>query len=122
LNLDEWKHMFGESTYQHSLDDDANDTKFLGLEPLTSGHSSHSSPEKCSLSCHENVACVIDNTCPPIPLPVEISPAVDSDTSLLETPHAAAPICDDTPAIVPVMPVVSMPFATTVGPRETSPP
>jgi hypothetical protein len=25
LNLDEWKHMFGESTYQHPLDDDADD-------------------------------------------------------------------------------------------------
>jgi hypothetical protein len=22
LNLDEWNHMFGESTYQHPLDDD----------------------------------------------------------------------------------------------------
>jgi hypothetical protein len=25
LNLDEWKQMFGESAYQHLLDDDAND-------------------------------------------------------------------------------------------------
>jgi hypothetical protein len=54
LNSDEWKHMFGESTYQHSLDDDgADDSEFLGLEPLTSGHSSHSSPAKCSLSRRE---------------------------------------------------------------------
>jgi hypothetical protein len=34
LNSDEWKCMFGESTYQHPLDDDAaDDTKILGLEP-----------------------------------------------------------------------------------------
>jgi hypothetical protein len=33
LNSDEWKHMFGESTDQHPLDDDANDTEILGLEP-----------------------------------------------------------------------------------------
>jgi hypothetical protein len=32
LNLDEWKHMFGESTYRHPLDDDADDTEFLGLD------------------------------------------------------------------------------------------
>jgi hypothetical protein len=25
LNLDEWKQMFGESAYQHLLDDDADD-------------------------------------------------------------------------------------------------
>jgi hypothetical protein len=36
LNSDEWKHMFGESTYQYPLDDDADDTKILGLKPLTS--------------------------------------------------------------------------------------
>jgi hypothetical protein len=33
LNSDEWKHMFGESTDQHPLYDDANDTEILGLEP-----------------------------------------------------------------------------------------
>jgi hypothetical protein len=54
LNSDEWKHMFGESTYQHPLDDDADDTEFL-REPLTSGHSSHSTPDKHSLSHHEIV-------------------------------------------------------------------
>jgi hypothetical protein len=77
-------------------------TEILGLKPLTSGHSSHSSSRR------ENVAHAINNACPPIPLPVEISLAVDSDTSLLETPHAAALICNDTPATVPAMPVVSM--------------
>jgi hypothetical protein len=61
-----------------------------------------------SSSHHENVAHVINNACPPIPLPVELSLAVDSDTSLLETPCAAALICNDTPATVPAMPVVSM--------------
>jgi hypothetical protein len=43
------------------------DTEFLGLEPLTSSHSSHSSPTKRSLSRCENVARAIDNACPPIP-------------------------------------------------------
>jgi hypothetical protein len=35
LNSDEWKHMFGESTYQHPFDDDANamTPKFLDLNP-----------------------------------------------------------------------------------------
>jgi hypothetical protein len=128
LNLDEWKHMFGESTYQHLLDDDADDTEILGLKPLTSGHSSdsvpnsHSSHTKHSLLHHENVACAVDNAHPPVPLPVEISPAADSDTSLLETLHAVALICNDAPATVPAMPVVSMPVAPTVGPREKSPP
>jgi hypothetical protein len=111
LNSDEWKHIFGESTYQHPLDD-AHDT---------SGHSSHSSPAKHSLSRRENVARAIDTTRPPVPLPVEISPAADSDTSLL-FPHAAAPIRDDTPATVPLTPIVSTLVAPTVGPMETSPP
>jgi hypothetical protein len=98
LNSDEWKHMFGESTYQHPLDDDGtDDSEFLGLEPLTSSHSSHSSPAKRSLSRRENVPRAIDTACPPVPLPVEISPAVDCDTSP-PLPHAAAPIRDDTPA------------------------
>jgi hypothetical protein len=116
LNSDEWKHMFGESTYQHPLDDDdgADDSKFLGLEPLTSGHSSHSSPAKRSLSRRENVARAIDTTCPPVPLPVEISPVVDCDTSP-PLPHAAAPIRDDTPATAPVTPVVSTLVSPTVG-------
>jgi hypothetical protein len=95
--------MFGESTYQHPLDDDADDTEFLGLEPLTSGHSSHSSPAKRSLSRRENVARAINTARPPVPLPVEISLAVDSDTSLL-LPHAAALIRDGTPATVPFTP------------------
>jgi hypothetical protein len=99
LNSAEWKHMFGESTYQHPLDDDVNDTKFLGLEPLTSGHSSHSSPAKRYLSRRENVARAINAARPPVPLPVEIMPA-DSDTSLL-LPSSAALICNDTPATVP---------------------
>jgi hypothetical protein len=120
--------MFGESTYQHPLDDDADDTEILGLKPLTSGHSSNSIPNSHSnhakhslLSC-ENVACTINNACPPVPLPVEISLAVDSDTSPLEMSHAAAPIHDDTPATVPAMSVVSMSVAPTVGLREMSPP
>jgi hypothetical protein len=122
LNSDDWKHMFGESTYQHPLDDDgADDSKFLGLEPLTFGHSSHSSPAKRSLSRREYVARAIDTACPPVPLPVEISLAVDCDTSPL-LPCAAAPIRDDTPATAPATPVVSTPVAPTVGPRETSPP
>jgi hypothetical protein len=107
LNSDEWKHMFGESTYQHSLDDDgADDSKFLGLEPLTSGHSSHSSPAKSSLSRRENVARAIDTAHPPVPLPVEISPVVDCDTSP-HLPRAAAPIRNDTPATAPATPVVA---------------
>jgi hypothetical protein len=111
LNLDEWKHMFGESTYQHPLDDDgADDTKFLGLEPLTSGHSSHSSPAKGSLSRRKNVVRAINTARPPVPLPEEITPAADSDNSLL-LPHAAAPIHDDTLATVPLTPVVSTPVA-----------
>jgi hypothetical protein len=121
LNSDEWKHMFCESTYQHPLDDDADDNKFLGLELLTSGHSSHSSPAKRSLSRRENVAHAIDTACPPEPLPVEMSLAADSDTSLL-LPRAVAPIRDDTPATVPLMHVVSTLVAPTVGPKETSPP
>jgi hypothetical protein len=64
----------------------------------------------------------INNARPPVPLPVEISLAVDSDNSLLETPHAVAPIHNDTPATVPAMPDVSTPVAPTVGPREMSPP
>jgi hypothetical protein len=65
LNSDEWKHMFVESTYQHPLDDDgADDCEFLGLEPLTSGHSSHSSPAKRSLYRRENVARAIDTARP----------------------------------------------------------
>jgi hypothetical protein len=99
LNSDELEHMFGESTYQHPLDDDgADDSEFLGLEPLTSGHSSHSSPAaKRSLYRRENVVRAIDTARPPVPLPVEISPAADSDTSPL-LPRAAVPIRDDTPA------------------------
>ncbi len=123
LNLDEWKHMFDKSTYQHPLDDDdgANDSEFLGLKPLTSGHSSHSSPTKPSLSRHENVVRTIDTTHPPVPLPVEISLAVDCDTSP-PLPRAAAPIRDNTSATAPATPVVSTPVAPTVGPRETSTP
>jgi hypothetical protein len=121
LNLDGWKHMFGESTYQHPLDDvGADDTEFLRLEPLTSVHSSQSSPAKRSLSRRKNVACAIDAARPPVPLPVEIMP-VDSDTSLL-LPRSVAPICDDSPATITAMPVVSTLVAPTVGPRETSPP
>ena len=126
LNSDEWKHMFGESTYQHPLDDDdgANDNEFLGLEPLTSSHSSHFSPAKGSLSRRENVARAINTARPPVPLPVEQSPVADSDTSPL-LPRAAAPIHDDTPAPAPApapaMHVVSMPVAPTVCTRETSP-
>jgi hypothetical protein len=33
FNLDERKHMFGESTYQHPLDDDAMTEKFLNSNP-----------------------------------------------------------------------------------------
>jgi hypothetical protein len=123
LNSDEWKHMFGESTHQHPLDDDgADDSEFLGLEPLTSGHSSHSCPAKHSLSRRENAAHAIDTARPPVWLPVEISLAADCDTSPL-LPRDAALICDDTPATAPVAPAVSTPVAPTVGPRdETSPP
>jgi hypothetical protein len=45
----------------------------------------------------------INNARPPVPLPVEKSLAVDSDNHLLETPHAVAPIHNDTPATVPAM-------------------
>jgi hypothetical protein len=122
LNSDEWKHMFGESTYQHPLDDDgADDSEFLGLKPLTSGHSSLSSPAKRSLSRRENVARAIDTARPSVPLPVEISPVADCETSPL-LPCAVAPIRDNTPATAPATPVVSTPVAPTVGPRETSPP
>ncbi len=40
----------------------------------------------------------------------------------METPHAVALIHDDTSATVPAMPVVSMPVAPAVGPKEMSPP
>jgi hypothetical protein len=71
---------------------------------------------------HENVVHAIDNACPPVPLPVVICLAADSNTSLLEVPCAAALIHDDTPATVPATSVVTMPVTPTVGPRETSPP
>jgi hypothetical protein len=59
---------------------------------------------------------------PPVPLPVEISLAADSDTSLLEMPCAAALIHNDTPATVLAMSDVSLLVAPTVGLREMSPP
>jgi hypothetical protein len=96
---------------------------------LTSGHSSDSLPN--SHSCHKkhsllclkmlNAPSTMLNP-PPVPLPVEISLAADSDTSLLEMPCAAALIHNDTPATVPAMSDVSLPVAPTVGLREMSPP
>jgi hypothetical protein len=55
-------------------------------------------------------------------MPVEISLAADSDTSLLEMPHAATSIYDDTPATVPATSClkISCPKSWTKGDVTTS--
>jgi hypothetical protein len=93
LNSDEWKCRFGESTYQHPFDDDADDTKFLGLKPLMAGLFPAMKMLHVPLT--------------PLALLYLCQWNYLQRQTLIPVFYAVALIRDDTPATVPLMHVVS---------------